>query len=93
MSKGIMEMERALLPCGMMAWPAYQLPSETRVFKSYFGACATGKCPKKHLTRNNPFDLRRERRGIRTPSLPIWSQAPAAASDLVSEGWAFESLW
>jgi hypothetical protein len=58
MSKGIMEMERALLPCGMMAWPAYQLP-EGRPFQSYFGACASGKCPKKHLARNNPFDMRR----------------------------------
>ena len=29
----------------------------------------------------------------RTPSLPPSREAPAAAPDLVSEGWASESLW
>ena len=33
-----------------------------------------------------------DRSEIRNPSLPS-RQAPAAASDLDSEGWAFESLW
>ena len=48
-------MEAALLPCGKVAWPAYQLPGE-RSFKSFYGACCYGKCPKKGLQRNSPFD-------------------------------------
>ena len=58
MSKGIGDMERALLPCGKMAWPAYQLP-QGGVFNSYFGACAYGKCPKKGLRQATPFDSTR----------------------------------
>ena len=55
LSKGIWEMERALLRCGQMVWPAYQLP-QGGDFKSYFGACAYGKCPRKGLLRASPFD-------------------------------------
>jgi hypothetical protein len=58
MSKGIGQMEDALLPCGKVAWPAYQLPGE-RPFKSFFGACCYGKCPKKGLSRASPFDASR----------------------------------
>ena len=94
MSRGIVEMERALMPCGKMAWPAYQLPSETRDFKSYFGACATGKCPKKHLARNSPFDVRRERRGIRTST--AFQSVESGTRRCVCSGvrrLGFESLW
>ena len=55
MSKGIGQMEDALLPCGKAAWPAYQLPNE-RLFKAFYGACAYGKCPKKAFSRASPFD-------------------------------------
>ena len=57
MSKGIGQMEEALLPCGKIAWPAYQLPGE-RPFRSFFGSCCYGKCPKKGL-RSSPFDASR----------------------------------
>ena len=53
MSKGIGQMEEALLPCGKVAWPAYQLPDE-RLFKSFYGSCCYGKCPKKGL-RHSPL--------------------------------------
>lgn len=55
MSKGIGQMEEALLPCGKVAWPAYQLPEE-KPFKSFYGACCYGKCPKKAFDRASPFD-------------------------------------
>ena len=55
MSKGIGQMEDALLTCGKVAWPAYQLEGE-KPFKSFYGACCLGKCPKKGFVRNSPFD-------------------------------------
>ena len=58
MSKGLSQMEDALLPCGKVAWPAYQLPGE-RPFKSFYGACCYGKCPKKGLACRSPFDASR----------------------------------
>eukprot|EP00966_Prymnesium_polylepis_P320240 7376617-Prymnesium_polylepis.1 len=58
MSKGINQMEEALLPCGRVAWPAYQLPGQ-RPFTSFYGACALGKCPKRGLRRSTPFDASR----------------------------------
>lgn len=79
-SRSVRDMKRALLPCGLAAYPNYSIGDA--VFTSYPGLCSHGKCPKQKF-------------GQRSPDACGWEHVfghdcPVESSDDLMDWWRWE---